>query len=161
MEFFGIILNRINRFVEYTVSALLGIMVVVIFLQIIFRFIISSPLPWSEELARYIFVWISFLGASIGVKRQRHIGIEVVTNLLPARFKKIIALVAHLSALGLFMIMIRWSYYLLNIVSGQLSPAMRISMLIPQSAIFISGILMLFYETYNFIVAFKSLQEEV
>ncbi len=161
MEFFGIILNRINRVVEYVVSIFLAIMVVVIFLQVIFRFVISSPLPWSEELARYILVWISFLGASIGVKRQSHLGIEVVTKLLSARFRKISILIANLSSIGLFIIMVRWGYHLSNVVSSQFSPAMKISMFIPQSAIFISGILMLFYGIYNLMITFKSLKEEV
>ena len=48
------ILNGVNRIVEYIVSLLLIVMVIVVFLQVIFRFVLHSSLPWSEEVSRYI-----------------------------------------------------------------------------------------------------------
>ena len=80
MSFFRKTLDRVNALAEYAVCALLAVMVVVVFLQVIFRFIIRSSLPWSEELSRYVMVWIVFLGASIGIKRKSHIGVEVVVD---------------------------------------------------------------------------------
>jgi len=159
MELFGKILDRVNRFVEYFVSFLLVLMVVVVFLQVIFRFVIKSSLPWSEEMARYILVWISFLGASIGVKRQAHIGVEAVTNLLPFKTKNVVAAAANAFASIFFIIMIIWGYKLVGIVSRQVSPAMEISMGIPYSAIFFSGILMFAYSIYNFSVIAKRMRE--
>ncbi len=85
MSFLRKMLDRVNSLAEYAVCALLAVMVVVVFLQVIFRFVIRSSLPWSEELARYLMVWIVFLGASIGVKRKSHIGVEAVVALLPDR----------------------------------------------------------------------------
>ncbi len=63
------VLGCVNTVTEYVVSVLLVIMVVVVFLQVIFRFVIHASLPWSEELSRYILVWLSFLGAAIGVRK--------------------------------------------------------------------------------------------
>lgn len=153
------LLNSINKAVEYVVTALLATMVVVVFLQVIFRFILEASLPWSEELARYILVWISFLGASIGVKRKSHIGVEAVTNYLPFKAKSIVAIIAHLLSSALFIILIVWGYQLIGKVSGQESPAMEISMALPYSALFISGILMLLYSIYNIMLEFKTLKE--
>ena len=139
------LLDGVNRAVEYVVSLMLLVMVIVVFLQVIFRFVLHSSLPWSEELSRYILVWISFLGASIGVRRGAHIGVEVVTNLLPYGLKKGVSLLATLCAAAFFVLMVVYGYKILSIVSGQLSPAMEISMAIPYSSIFVGGILMFLY----------------
>lgn len=152
------LLNKINSLVEWIVSVMLVIMVIVVFLQVIFRFIIQSSLSWSEEMARYLLVWISFLGASIGVKKKAHIGVEAVTMFLPDKIKKIVALIANLSAMVFFIVIIVWGYKILSIVSNQVSPAMEIPMSIPYSALSTSGVLMLLYSIENFIKTFKALK---
>ena len=52
------------------------IMVGATFLQVIFRYFFNHPLFWSEELSRYCFVWIVFVGAAIAVKHGAHIGVD-------------------------------------------------------------------------------------
>lgn len=139
------LLDGVNRAVEYVVSIMLLVMVIVVFLQVIFRFVLHSSLPWSEELSRYILVWISFLGASIGVRRGAHIGVEAVTNLLPYGLKKGVSFLATLCATVFFVLMVVYGYKILSIVRGQLSPAMEISMAIPYSSVFVGGALMFLY----------------
>jgi len=51
---------------------------VVAVLQNISRFVLRDSLSWSEELARYLMVWATFIGASIGVKRGSHVGVEAL-----------------------------------------------------------------------------------
>ena len=65
-----------------------GSMTLVIFAQVIFRYILKSPLAWSEELARYLFVWVSFIGSVVAARRNQHIGVEMLVNKLPAGFRK-------------------------------------------------------------------------
>ena len=158
MNLFSIVLDRINKTIEWIVSGMLIVMVIVVFLQVIFRFIIMSSLSWSEELARYLLVWISFLGASIGVKRKAHIGVEAVTTFLPERIKKVVALIATLSAMIFFTVVIIWGYKILDVVSNQVSPAMEINMSIPYSALLVSGILMFLYSIENFVNIIKALK---
>lgn len=158
MEKIGKILSAVNKAVEYIVSVLLAIMVVVVFLQVIFRFIIKSSLPWSEELSRYILVWISFLGTSIGIKRKGHIGVEAVINYLPFTAKNIVAVIAHALSSVLFGVLIIWGYQLIGKVVNQTSPAMEISMAIPYSAVFTGGILMLLYSIYNIMLTARAIR---
>lgn len=73
------------------------LMVVVTLAQVVFRYVIGAPLPWSEEMARYCFVWIVFLGGAVGLARGIHLGVDIFVNLLPERFR--IALEALVSAL--------------------------------------------------------------
>lgn len=51
--------------------------------QVVFRYVIAAPLPWSEELARYCFVWIVFLGGAVGLSRGIHLGVDLLVNMLP------------------------------------------------------------------------------
>jgi len=157
----GKMLDRINKIVEYISFSMLVVMVIVVFLQVIFRFIIKQAIPWSEELARYLLVWISLLGTSIGVKKKAHIGVEAVVKMLPGKFQKAVSLLANALSMVFFVIIVIWGYKILGVVSVQRSPAMEISMAIPYSALFFSGILMLVYSLYNFLSTIKSLKEGI
>lgn len=142
MSFFKNLLQKINSFVEYIVCVLLAVMVVVVFLQVIFRFVIHSSLPWSEELSRYLMVWIVFLGASIGVNKKSHIGVEALVILLPAVVQKWAAALVSALCCVFFAFMIQYGGLILRVVANQLSPAMEISMAVPYSALLAGGALM-------------------
>ncbi|MEL7444931.1 MAG: TRAP transporter small permease [Pseudomonadota bacterium] len=83
----SIVLTILLRVAKISVIAISILMVVVTLAQVIFRYVIAEPLPWSEELARYCFVWIVFLGGAIGLSRGIHLGVDIFVNLLPGRIK--------------------------------------------------------------------------
>ena len=141
------LIDLLNRIVEYIICLLLILMVLTVFSQVLFRYIIHSPLPWSEELARYILIWISFLGASIGVKRHVHIGVSAITSLLQGKARKLISLLIPSLSTIFFLFLSIYGYRILDVVAYQLSPAMEISMAIPYSAVTVSGTLMFLYST--------------
>ncbi len=64
------------------------VMVLVTLAQVVFRYVIASPLPWSEELARYCFVWIVFLGGAVGLSQGIHLGVDLIVNLLPGKARR-------------------------------------------------------------------------
>jgi len=80
---FASVVKRVNRVSEHFLNILLVVMVVVVFLQVIFRFLLTVPLSWSEEVARYVMVWTTFLGAALAVEKKAHPYVEVLVNLLP------------------------------------------------------------------------------
>ena len=57
-------------------------MTILVFIQVIFRHILQNALSWSEEVARYMFIWISWLGVSTGIKDKEHIQVKIFPNLL-------------------------------------------------------------------------------
>ncbi len=81
------ILTALLGVAKVSVIAISALMIVVTLAQVIFRYVIAAPLPWSEELARYCFVWIVFLGGAIGLSRGIHLGVDLFVNLLPQRFR--------------------------------------------------------------------------
>ena len=160
MKKFKILVDKINGYVEYISVFIIALMVVVVFLQVIFRFIIKSSLAWSEEMARYLLIWITFLGASIGIKRKSHIGVEVVVNLFPEKMQQWIRIITNAITMVFFIALMTWGRRLLIIVSKQRSPAMEISMAIPYAAILVSSALIILYISYNILLDISSLTKE-
>lgn len=66
---------------------LLTLLCTITFLQVFSRYVLNSPLYWSEELARYLFVWLTFIGFGIVVQRRREMGVAYFVNLLPKKMR--------------------------------------------------------------------------
>ena len=71
---------------------LLAVIFVVMVLQVSCRYVLGSPLVWSEEVARYLYIWVCFLGAPIALRRGNHIAITLFVDWLPAKLIRGIAI---------------------------------------------------------------------
>lgn len=118
----------INNFEEYFVVWGLAIMTILVFFQVVMRYVFSNSLSWSEELARYIFLWISWIGASYAVKERSHFRVEMFANKFKGKarmkFELIILIIwfmfsAMMAYLGTMLV-------LFLVENGQISPAMEI-----------------------------------
>ena len=76
------------------VAILVAVMTAIIFAQVVFRYVLSSPLVWSEELARYLFVWITMVGAGAAVHLGQHYGLDILAKLLPSPLQKLAGFLA-------------------------------------------------------------------
>jgi len=125
-----IIKKILNNIEEIIVVPLVGTMAAVIILQVIFRYIVKGSLPWSEELARYLMVWVTFVGASIGVKKGAHVGIEAFVLILPPKAKTFVKYLGIIISIVFCIIVLNASLGIVHrqIISHQVSPAMRIPM---------------------------------
>jgi len=156
------ILNFVQALTEYALCLLVIAMVVIVFAQVIFRFVLRASLPWSEEAARYLMVWISMLGASIAVRNKGHIGVEAVVMLLPASLKKAVSVGTTFVAAIFFAGVVYYGLGVLRVVRAQTSPAMEISMAIPYGALIVGGALMLLYSLEELLsLLLPSLRKEV
>ena len=145
-------LDKIGTWLNFIAIALLAVglacMVIIVFAQVVFRFF-HAGIPWSEEAARYIMIYLTFIGASVGVKYKSHIAVEALIAALPITGKKLAELVIDLLLLFAFYVLIRYG---LSLVSGtmlQLSPAMRLPMGYIYFALPLGGILMAFHTFVN------------
>ena len=77
-----------NRFEEWAAITALSGMTILYALSILSRYVTKTSMPWTDELVRFLFIWATFLGTSIGVRRGAHLGVSVVQNLLPSSGKK-------------------------------------------------------------------------
>lgn len=78
--------NEDSRFVRLLLvvgAILVAAIVVLTFTQVILRFFFGNPQSWAEEVSRYLFVWITFLGVAIGFAKDTHIRLDALVGLLP------------------------------------------------------------------------------
>jgi len=132
-------------------TAMFLVMTTVGLMQVVFRYFFQLPLPWSEELIRYLFVWTTFLGAGVAAAQGLHIEINllsfVLENKAPPQRDRIIR---RIRIVGTALVLVFLAYYdylagafLLDIHGlEQTSTAMDMNMLWPMSAILVGGGLM-------------------
>jgi TRAP-type C4-dicarboxylate transport system permease small subunit len=80
---------------EVLLVFLLSLMSVLIGVQIIMRYVVGESLTWSEELARYCFIWATYIGVSYAVKVGAHIRVDAVTNMLPVSTRRYVNLFSY------------------------------------------------------------------
>ncbi len=76
--------------------ALLAMVLVVVTFQVLNRFLLGLPIAWTEEAARYLFVWLSLLGAVRGVRDRGHLQVDLFVRMLPAKAEKVLDLLGGL-----------------------------------------------------------------
>ncbi|MEW6662409.1 MAG: TRAP transporter small permease [Bacillota bacterium] len=113
---------------EYIIMVLLPVMVVVVFVATMARYLQLFSLPWSEELARYIMVWLAYIGASLGIKRGAHLGIDALVNALPPKLRVALIFVRTGIILLFTGLVVFYSYQIISHQQriGQTSPALFI-----------------------------------
>lgn len=108
----------------------LALMSIIIVLQVFFRYVLNNSLSWSEELARYLFIWMIYIGISYGVKLDKHICVDAVYTFMPKGIKRGYAIVAYILFLIFAVSIIYYGILVvgMQITSGQVSPAMGLPM---------------------------------
>jgi TRAP-type C4-dicarboxylate transport system permease small subunit len=149
------IVNRMNDILKVFLNGMLFLMVIAVFLQVVFRFIFDNPLGWTEESARFLLVWITFLGAAYAMASGSHVGVDVVVNLFPERLKKVVAFIAWLASLAFFIIVTRQGFQLANLTMGQTSPALGIPMGYIYYVIPVSGLILIVNATVKLLEDLK------
>ncbi|MCI8645467.1 MAG: TRAP transporter small permease [Firmicutes bacterium] len=150
---------KILRFIDDKLEEILGIvglavMVVLIFLQVICRYVLHAALPWSEEIARFLFLWVIWLGASHATKERKHIRLDVVTSRLKGMTRTIIQGLAYVIWLLFMCILSILSLQLtLNIFNlNQVSTAAGVPMWIAYASVTVGAILCVFRLIQNVII---------
>ena len=100
-------------------------------LQVASRYIFGSSLPWTEELARYCFMWLIYVGMVLGLHRGTHASVDVLADNLKGVPRTMVVVCVHLLSIALFGVLCYQGFLLFLMVKGQATPALRISVMIP------------------------------
>lgn len=135
-------ISWMNEIIKYVLIIIMVTLIFAVFFQVLFRFVLNQPLAWTEELARYCLIWITFLGASYAMSLKAHIGLSIVVDRSPVFLRNIFIVLAGLVSIGFFGIMIQQGYNLASRSMTQLSPVLRLPMGYVYLVIPISGIIL-------------------
>ncbi len=137
--------DALGRVCEAALIVILAAMAVVVFVQVIFRYLLHLPLFWTEELARYCLVWASLLGAGVAVRRGQHIAVTWFVERFPKAVGLALSVVARISVVVILVVMMWGGGKLVVVTSAQISPALRIPMAVPYLALPLGSAIMLFH----------------
>ena len=104
-----------DHFEEYLLVVLMVVEVVVVFAQVVTRYVFHSPLAWSEELARYMFIWLVGIGAAYATKMRKNIIIDVVAS----KFKGATKLISEIINFVLFVVLMLFMLWTTSTVMMQ------------------------------------------
>ena len=135
----------LNSWVEYLLFGLGLTMTLVVAVQVFFRYVLNQSLFWSEELARFLLVWLSFLGASVAYRRKAHPGVDVLSSRMPDSLRKMFAVIVHSVSLIFFFVMILYGCRFAYFVRLQISPALYVPKWIIFSIVPLSGLIFLIH----------------
>lgn len=151
-------LNGFRKIVEGVAGAALLLMAVIVVVQVFCRFVLNDSLSWSEEAARYLQVWITFVGSAVALRRGAHIGVDFVTSFFKGKGKWLSDLFIHLVVAVFCVIVIVAGFQVVmnQMRYGQTSPALHLAMWKVYLALPIGGILMLIEDVAKIVHTIRS-----
>ena len=133
--------SKLNKISEIAVMIFMIAISVITFVQVVFRYVFNNSLFWSEEVGRYLLVWITFLGAAIGVNKGAHIGIDFIYSKIPDRYKVLFNFFINITGMIFGFLMLYYGTKLSYFVRMQKSSALLIPMSVPYFSVAVGGFL--------------------
>jgi TRAP-type C4-dicarboxylate transport system permease small subunit len=114
------LIGQVCKVFESLIALCLAVMVVLVFGNVVLRYGFDSSIAMSEEVSRWLFVWVTFLGAVVALYRHEHLGVDMVVDRLPVLGRKICLVLGHGVMLGVAWLLFSgsWEQVMLNIEVG-------------------------------------------
>ena len=143
MKKYSQLLNAIEKIEKLLITISVAAMLIVMLYQIILRYVFHSANAWSEELARYLFIFQVMLAAAIAIRKNNHLQIDALINFLPPRWKIISTLLSTIVGIIFLLFLLVSSIDLVKTGARNLSVGLGVPMSIPYLCLPIGSILML------------------
>ncbi|AGB42404.1 TRAP-type C4-dicarboxylate transport system, small permease component [Halobacteroides halobius DSM 5150] len=133
--------KKIYNLYKYFVIFITITIMIVVNLNVFSRYVLNNSLGWASEASRFLFIWLTFLGAVLAYEKDEHIGLDLVIDLIPSeKVKTIVRLIADLGVLLVIAVLIKTGITVVQFTSNT-SPALQIPMsrvyaIVPVSTIF-------------------------
>lgn len=106
----NLLLDRLCKLIEIILAVLMVAMVAMVFGNVVLRYVANSGITVSEELSRWMFVWMCFLGAIVAVRERGHLGTDMLVSRLPNGGKRAMLVVAQLAMLYVNWLLLQGSW---------------------------------------------------
>ncbi|MBK7629506.1 MAG: TRAP transporter small permease [Ignavibacteriales bacterium] len=143
--------KNIDFILKWVVIIIFAIMTINVLWQVLSRFILAKPSSFTEELARYMLVWIGILGASYVAGQKMHLAIDLLATKLSTQYKSFLEILIQffVFVFALFVMVIGGMRLVtITLALNQISAALQIKLGFVYLILPISGLLMMFYSFY-------------
>lgn len=120
------LLTLCENFVKYLVGALLAAMVAIVFWNVVSRYFLGASIAWSEEVSRFMLIWVVFLGALLAYIKDEHLGLDILIKVVPKKIAHIMQVIADIGVLYAIYIILMGGFNLTMKSWDWLSPAAAI-----------------------------------
>ena len=123
------IFQWLDKYIEEALCVILmSSMTILIFIQVIMRYVFNNSLSWSEELARYLFIWLIYIGISYGCKMQKHLKIDAALYIFPKKLRPYVRLIGDIlfTIFAIYIVYTGWIYSMQQPKYHMHSPALKI-----------------------------------
>lgn len=134
---------------EFSLCAILVGIVGVTFIQVLFRYIFKLSLAWSEELARYLFLWLAALASAYAFKTKSHFALRFLVKRFGKGLQRATGTFVSCVVSGFLVIFVWKATEFTLSMAKQVAPSTQMSMAVPYSSAVVGGVLMLFYVLRN------------
>lgn len=158
-------LRQLDRAIITTTSALVVLLLVLmtgsILTGVFARYVLNDSLTWTEEIARYAMVWMSFLGGGLVFRHGGHIAIDMLTQKIPAGFaRKSVLALSQLVILAFLGVLLWKGLDMLSRGGYMTTPALQMPMTVPYAAIPVGAALMIYHLVSSAILSFAEDKKE-
>ena len=122
------IFSTIDKVFEWASALILALMMILMAMQVLFRYVLNSPLAWSEELARFAFIWMTFIAGYLAARNAEHVSITAIQDRLPGIPSIIIKAASNWISAGFFGVVAFYCLQQWSTLASQTSSALRIPM---------------------------------
>jgi TRAP-type transport system small permease protein len=122
------LISRCCKLLEWSMALFLGLMVVMVFGNVMLRYVFNSGIAISEELSRWLFVWMTFMGAVVALKERAHLGTDMLLSRLGVAGQRVCLAASYLIMLGLCGVLFKGAWEQVKINWTSTSAAMEVSM---------------------------------
>jgi len=150
------LVSGLKRGLEVAVMVVMALLVLDVLWGVVSRFLLGEQARFTEEVATYLLIWVSLLGASVAFEAGEHLGVDYFVGLLERSTRPLVSVLINLTvAFFAGMVMVYGGYVLVSrtLASNQLSPAMEIPVGYVYLAVPISGLFILLFCAENIVVA--------
>jgi TRAP-type C4-dicarboxylate transport system permease small subunit len=120
------------------IALALAVMAVLVFGNVVLRYVFNSGITWSEEMARFLFIWLVLIGAIGALKDNAHLGVDMLIKRLPRPWKKAVYIFSNLIVLFTLYLVVEGSWKMSELNADSLAPATNM----PLSLVYGTGVLM-------------------
>jgi TRAP-type C4-dicarboxylate transport system permease small subunit len=154
-------LHYLDRFADLLVSVVRWACIVlatalflIVVIAVIARYGFGQAVSWTEEVPRYLLIWVSFLAASVGVLKRDHVGFDVLFNALPKPVRRVLGVALSVMIFGFGWIVFRYGIVFVQDFGGDLMETISFTNYWYYPAMPVSGFLMMVF-------AFKLVVDEI
>jgi TRAP-type C4-dicarboxylate transport system permease small subunit len=142
-------MEKIESLFSNMMAAFLALTGILVFANVIMRYFFNSGIPWGEELARFLFVWVIFLGSINALRKNNHLGFSSLVQVMPPIIKKIFYLVSNILIIACLWQLFDGSIDMTIMTVDSLAPATGIPMAFMYGVGIITSVSMFIVICYN------------